>query len=162
MNTGQMLLTIGAMGLLATIMLRVNTMNLSTDTIRSEAQYGVLATSIATSIIEEAKSKAFDEATVAGKVDNLNALSTTLGKESGETFATFDDIDDFNNYTATDSSMPSAVFNINCKVAYVDLPNINVDYGSPTWNKKITVKVSSPSMDDTLTISSIYSYWYFR
>ena len=162
MNTGQMILTIGAMILLSTIMLRVNTLNLDTDSVRAEAQFGVLATSIATSIIEEAKGLAFDEASVSSNVDNLNDLSPVLGKESGETRPDFDDFDDFNNYFEVDSTMPSAVFDINCSVEYVDVPDVDIQSATKTWNKKITVMVSSKSMKDTIRISSIYSYWYFR
>ena len=164
MNTGQMLLTIGAMVLLSTIMLRVNTVNFNSDNIRAEAQYGMLATSIATSIIEEAKGLAFDETTDTNTVSNVNDLTSAaaLGKESGETYEKFNDFDDFDDYTKVDSTLPSAVFNISCKVDYVDPTNINVPSLSNTWHKKITVLVSSPFMRDTIRESSIYSYWYFR
>ena len=164
MNTGQMLLTIGAMILLSTIMLRVNTSNFNSDNIRAEAQYGVLATSIGTSIIEEAKGLAFDANTDTNTVNSLNDLTPAaiLGKESGETYATFNDFDDFNNFIKVDSSMTSAVFHISCKVDYVDPTNINSSSFVNTWHKKITVRISSPSMRDTVQESSIYSYWYFR
>ncbi len=157
-----MLLTIGAMVLLSTIMLRVNSSNFNSDNIRAEAQYGIIATSIATSIIEEAKGLAFDETTDSSSVSDLNELSSVLGKESSESYGTFNDFDDFNGFTKVDSSMPSAIFNIWCKVDYVDPVNVNVPSASRTWNKKITVKVSSKSMRDTIQQSSIYSYWYFR
>ncbi len=159
-----MLLTIGAMVLLSTIMLRVNTVNFNSDSIRAEAQYGMLATSIATSIIEEAKGLAFDENTDTISVSNINDLTSAaaLGKESGETYETFNDFDDFDGYTKTDTTLHSAIFNIKCKVDYVDPSNINVPSFSNTWHKKITVLVSSPSMRDTIRESSIYSYWYFR
>ena len=159
-----MLLTIGAMVLLSTIMLRVNTVNFNSDNIRAEAQYGMLATSIATSIIEEAKGLAFDENTDTISVSSINDLTSAaaLGKESGETYETFNDFDDFDGYTKTDTTLHSAVFNIKCKVDYVNPSNINVPSFSNTWHKKITVLVSSPSMRDTIRESSIYSYWYFR
>ncbi len=126
MNTGQMMLTIGALLLLSTLMLRVNTNNLTTDSIRAEAQYGVLATSIITSIMEEAKSFAFDEATDTNSVDNLNQLTDplSLGTDNSETYDTFNDFDDFDGYTRVDSTMPSAVFNIGCSVDYVDASNL--------------------------------------
>ena len=124
----------------------------------------MLATSIATSIIEEAKGLAFDENTDTISVSSINDLTSAaaLGKESGETYETFNDFDDFDGYTKTDTTLHSAVFNIKCKVDYVDPSNINVPSFSNTWHKKITVLVSSPSMRDTIRESSIYSYWYFR
>ena len=164
MNTGQMMLTIGAMLLLSTLMLRVNTNNLTTDSIRAEAQYGVLATSIITSMMEEAKSLAFDESTKANSVTKLDDLTSVskLGPESGETYNTFNDFDDFDGYTRVDSTMPSAIFNIECAVDYVSASNLLGTSSITTWHKRITVKVSSEFMTDTLTQSNIYSYWYFR
>lgn len=159
-----MLLTIGAMLLLSTLMLRVNTTNLTTDSIRAEAQYGVLATSIITSIMEEAKSLAFDEATDSNSVNTLNDLtsSSNLGPDPGETYDTFNDFDDFNGFTKVDSTMPSAFFNIGCEVDYVSSSNLLGKSSLATWHKRITVTVSSDYMPDTLIQSTVYSYWFFR
>ena len=90
MNTGQMFLTIGALVLLSTLMLRINTNNLQTDTIRAEAQYTVLATSIITSIMEKAKSLAFDATTDTNSVTDKNDLTHPffLGPKFGETYDT--------------------------------------------------------------------------
>ena len=155
-------MTMGAMILLSTIVLRVNTLNLTNESIRDQAQYGVLATSIATSIIEEAQSKAFDETTDTNSVSSLTGLSTILGPESGETESTFDDFDDYNGYTTRDSTMPSAIFDISCEVVYVASNNLKGFSTTPTWHKKINVTISSPFSPDTLRTSSIFSYWYFR
>jgi len=164
MNSGQMMLAIGAMVLLSTLMLRINTNNLQTDTVRAEAQYGVLATSIITSTMEKAKSLAFDEATDSNSVTLVGELTPpgSLGPEVGETYDTFNDFDDFNGFTIVDSTMPSAVFNVSCEVYYIHPTNLKSKYGNPTWHKKITVTVSSPFMEDSIKQSSIYSYWYFR
>ncbi len=164
MNTGQMMLTIGAMVLLSTLMLRINTNNLQTDTIRSEAQYNVLATSIITSIMEKAKSLAFDATTDTNTVTSTNGLTpaSSLGPSGGETYDTFNDFDDFNGYTKVDSTMPSAVFDISCEVYYIQESNLKDKYNSRSWHKKITIQVSSPFMQDTIKQSTIYSYWYFR
>ena len=164
MNTGQMMLTIGAMVLLSTLMLRINTNNLQTDSVRAEAQYGVLATSLITSIMEKAKSLAFDANTDTNSVSSLSELTApnALGPGAGETYDTFNDFDDFNGYTRVDSSMPSAVFKIACEVYYILPSNLKDKQGHQTWHKRISVKVSSPFMEDTIKQSSIFSYWYFR
>jgi len=164
MNTGQMMLTIGAMVLLSTLMLRINTNNLQTDSVRAEAQYGVLATSIITSIMEQAKSLAFDAKTDSNSITSVNDLTPAdeLGPGFGETFDNFNDFDDYNGYTRVDSTMPSAVFNVSCKVYYVHKSNLKEKYNNRTWHKAITVNVSSPFMEDSISQSSIYSYWYFR
>ncbi len=164
MNTGQMFLTIGALVLLSTLMLRINTNNLQTDTIRAEAQYSVLATSIITSIMEKAKSLAFDANTDSNTVTQPSKLTKAenLGPGFGETYDTFNDFDDFNGYTKVDSTMPSAVFDISCEVFYIQKSNLKDKYNSRSWHKKITIQVSSPFMQDTIKQSTIYSYWYFR
>lgn len=155
-------MVIGAMMLLSAIVLRVNTTNLNNETIRDQAQYGVLATSIATSIIEEAQSKAFDQHTDTNSVSLLTQLSSTLGPEIGETEQTFNDFDDYNGFTKRDSTMPSAIFDIKCQVVYVDPSNIEGSTSSRTWHKKINVTITSPFSPDSFKTSSIFSYWYFR
>jgi len=166
MNTGQMIMTLGAMLLLAAIMLRVNTANLTNESIRDDAQYGVLATSIATSIIEEAQSKAFDENTDTMNVTLNTQLTSVLGPETGETENTFDDFDDYNGLTKRDSTMPSATFDISCQVVYVEPDNILGSTTDRTWNKKLIVTITRPVAADSsvlaLRTSSIFSYWYFR
>lgn len=166
MNTGQMIMTLGAMLLLAVIMLRVNTTNLTNETVRDEAQFGVLANSIATSIIEQAQSKAFDEATDTSNIISTSQLSSILGPESGETEEKFNDFDDFNGYTKRDSSMKSSVFDISCAVVYVEPGNILGSTANRTYHKKITVTITRPvSADSSVQVvqsSSIFSYWYFR
>lgn len=155
-----------AMLLLAVIMLRVNTTTLTNESVRDEAQYGVLANSIATSIIEQAQSKAFDEASDTVNITSVTQLSTVLGPEAGETETTFDDFDDFNGFTKRDSSMASTIFDISCSVDYVEPDNILGSTSNRTYHKKITViltrSVSADSSVLAVRSSSIFSYWYFR
>lgn len=162
-----MLLTIGALLLLSSVMLRVNSNNFSTETVRDEARFGVIATSIATSIIEQAKGLAFDANTDTNSVSSLSELTSVfnLGLDAGENPAdikTFNDFDDFDGYSEMDSTLQSAIFEVSCSINYVSKSNLMGISSVPTWHKKISVTVSSPSMGDTLTEASIYSYWFFR
>jgi len=163
-----MLITIGALLLLSLVILRVNRGFLNTDSVLLDSKLGVLATSVATSLMEEANSKAFDQNTDTVSVNSLTSLSSTLGPESGETYPNFNDFDDFNGLHIIDSTMPSAKFIVDCKVEYVTPSNPDSAVGNRTWHKKLTVEVSSPSLlgqddkPDTLRMSTIYSYWYFR
>lgn len=164
MNTGQVMLTMVAIVLLALVILRVTNNFLSTGDVLMDTKFGVLAVSLATSLIEEASSKAFDNKTDTNHVDNVLSLTsaTSLGKETGEVYPNFNDFDDFNNLNKTDSSMPSAVFNIRAVVHYVAPTNPNLPLTTTSWHKRIVVTVTSKSMDDTVRLSSIFSYWYFR
>lgn len=158
-------MTIGAMILLSTLILRVNN-NFGTNTTSVyNSKFAILAASIGNSIIEEASGKAFDNKTVNAPAKKLSDLTLPgkLGPESGETYPDFNDIDDYNGYTKTDSTMPSAVFKTVCSVVYVnpDSPDVT-SKNARTWTKKISVTVTSPSMTDTVRLSSLYSYWVFN
>ena len=53
MNTGQMMITLGAVLLLSTIVLRVNSSQLSTQDSMQNTKFGILAISLATSVIDK-------------------------------------------------------------------------------------------------------------
>ncbi|RPI65753.1 MAG: hypothetical protein EHM47_18235 [Ignavibacteriales bacterium] len=163
MNTGQSMLAIGAMILLSTLILRVNNTFLSTKQVMNESKFGVLATSLATSIIEEASNRNFDHVTDGNPVISTSVLTApgSLGKESGEVYPDFNDFDDFDGYTRTVSNLPSAIYHISCDVNYVNVPNIEIAVASRTWHKRITVTVASESSKDTVRLSSVFSYWFF-
>ena len=160
MNTGQMMITLAAMMLLALVILRVNNGFLSTNTVLMETKFGVLGVSLATAIIEDATGKAFDENSDSGTVTTLNDLST-LGPD-GEVYDDFDDFDDYKGLVYIDSTMPSARFRIACDVVYVNPALPDSFSGVNTWHKKLTVVVTTPSSQDTIKMSTIFSYFYFR
>ena len=166
MNTGQMLLTLGALILLSTLTLRVNSSQLTTQDTMQNTKFGVLAVSVASSIMEEASEKAFDEKSVEGYIDDTKKLSkrNSFGTDSGEnadSSNTFDDFDDFDGYSIIDSTMPSAVFNVSCIVNYVDPDKSGFITTNSTWHKQLIIKVTSPSMADTIQMTKIFSYWKF-
>lgn len=152
------------MVLLSILILRVNNTFLTTGTVLNDTKFGLLANSLAMSQLEEITNKAFDQKTDSATVVSPGHLTAvdSLGKEAGEVYPNFNDIDDYNGYTKVDSSMPSAVFDISCSVVYVKENDLNKPSTSRTWDKKITVTVTSKSMEDTVRISTVYSYWIFR
>ncbi len=162
-----MMITIGALFLLSLVILRVTRGFLNTDEVLLDNKLGVLAVSVASSLLEEASGKAFDENTDSATVSSLSGLSTTLGPD-GEVYPHFNDIDDYNGFKKIDNTIPAARFIDSVAVVYVSSANLNVPSASKTWNKKITVFVSSPSLfradgkPDTIKMSQVFSYWYFR
>lgn len=159
-----MLITIGAIALLSMVILRVNSNFLNTNEVLLDNKFGVLAVSLATSMIEEAKGKAFDLATAENTVDDIDELTPSygLGPAYGEVYPNFNDFDDYNGLVKIDSTLPSAVFKIECEVCYVKTLTPKLKESNRSWNKKIIVRVSSESMADTIVMESIYSYFYFR
>ncbi len=164
MNSGESLLSVGAMMLLAVMILRVNNTILTTNSVLLETKFGVLATSLATSIIEEATGKSFDQNTSSNSISNVNDLTAPsgLGPGNSETYTTFNDVDDFNGYTKVDSTLPSAIFYLSTKVEYVSPQNPDQPVNYKTWHKRITVTVTTPSSNDVFVLSSVVSYWFFR
>ncbi len=95
---------------------------------------------------------------------NYFTPAADLGIDSGEVITdpkTFNDFDDYDGYSTVDSSMPSTVFQLSCRVNYVNDTALDDSVSTQTYHKKITVRVWSRSMRDTLVLSSIYSYWNF-
>lgn len=164
MGTGQLMLTLGGMILLSLVIFRVNQNFLYTGDIMLSTKLHVLAISVGTSTLEESSAKAFDENTIGDATDNKALLTGagSLGPESGETFDSFDDFDDYNNLSRIDSSMPAAPFKIEATVSYVDEDDPNNILGTQSWHKRIDIHVTSEFMEDTVSLSKVFSYWYFR
>ena len=170
MNTGQSLLSLGAMTLVAMIILQVNTGFVMTSSNLLNNKLYILATSLGSSIIEEASGKPFDANTVTDVASSLTDLTYagSLGSSKIESYPNFNDFDDFNGMDITSTSLSSAEFNIRSEVCYITPNNPDKKSSSNTWHKKITVYVTSSSLfdpegnQDTLIMSSVFSYWHFR
>jgi hypothetical protein len=175
MGTGQTMITLFAMILLSTVILTINRGFLTTNTTMNNNRVDVLALSVGNSIMEDAIGLAFDEKTVGAAVTSTSSLtaSASLGLEGSESAtnpAAFDDFDDYNCYASSPKldtvAVPGTInkyyFSTYCSVKYVDGSNPNTVSSSPTYHKRISLRVFSPKMDDTVRLSTIYSYWYFR
>jgi hypothetical protein len=181
MNTGQMLLTTMAIVLLGTTILTVNRSSLQHGTILQQTQIGVYGISLATSIVEEASGKAFDEKTVDAAVSTPSSLTSasSLNPESGETTSpvstkNFDDFDDYNNLVMGVNVPGVDSFVVKAKVYYVNETAPEVKVTSPTWLKRMDVLVLPSGLadtsrlkmglatGDTIKLSYIFSYFNFR
>lgn len=174
MTNIQMILALGAMILLTILIMNTNKTTLATEDVMYDSNFGITATSIASSIIEDASKKRFDKVTAVYDPTDSSYYAVSdvtdftpaadLGIDSGEDLTdpkSFDDFDDYNNFSTIDSTMPSAIFKATCRVVYVTNTALDDSSNSQTFHKKITVKVWSKSMSDTMVMSSIYSYWNF-
>ena len=164
----QMLLVLGAMILLTILIMSVSKNSLSTEDVMYNSNFGITATSIGVSIIEDASKKRFDNIYYVDSTAVYDASNFTpnaeLGVDSGETItdaSTFNDFDDYNGYTGVDSTMPSAIYNYSSSVSYIDETDPDGSINTQSFHKKIIVKVWSESMEDTIVMASVYSYWSF-
>jgi hypothetical protein len=159
MNLGQSLFAIGALILLSMNIMSVNTRILRTDEVALNSKIGVLATSIGTSIIEDASKLPFDENTKDDAVSSLPSL--TPAPFVNESPGVLDDFDDYNGYVKTDTVFTIPFTSI-CRVDYINPSDPNGFTTSKTWHKKLSIKIYTPFSKDTVQLSTIYSYWFFR
>ena len=166
MNTGQSLFSIGALLILSLTVLKMNNFILANDTVMQDSKLGILAVSLATSLIEEASKKAFDANTVSDEVAACSLLTNyPLGRGTGEiedSSITFNDFDDYDAYQYHYDYLPAAEYDLTCSVFYVNVSDPETKVTYRTWHKKMEVIVTSESMRDTVRMSTIYSYWHFR
>jgi len=170
MNTGQTLLTIGALILLGSVVISANRSSIQHGVVLQQTEIGVYAVSLAMGRIEEATGRAFDEVTAPDDSGNTDAATSVsdftgplaLGPESGEAYPDFDDIDDFNNYSTIVYIPGVDTMKIHSVVGYVNTSNPDVFVSTKTWHKKLIVFVTGSVTRDTVKISSIFSYWWFR
>jgi hypothetical protein len=179
-------MTVMAMFLLGTIILNTNSNLLTNEQTVMDSEFGVAAISLATSLVEEAQGKMFDEASVDSGVTDVSQLATaaSLGKDANElyryagsdtTMSDFDDLDDFNNFSiefVNDTTKPliaqyrgeskgfRADYFVRSKVEYVTATTSAITpTSSKTWHKLLTVTVTSPTSRDTLKFPTVISYW---
>jgi len=161
MGTGQMLITLAAIILLSLVILRVTTNFLFTEEVLMESKFGVLGISLATSMMEKATGKPFDEESDSGTILTLTDLSS-IGPDPGEVYPNFDDFDDYDGLLKIDSSMPSAIYKIECNVNFVNTADLDGYSAAKTWHKKLKIQVTTKSSKDTIEMETIYSYFFFR
>ncbi len=168
MNTGQTMLAMGAMMLLSFLVLRFNSIHLTSAQASYNSKFGIVATSLANSLIEEAKDKAFDAVALdtTKTINSAADFSTTLGKEGGEVYPNFNDFDDYNNLLYVDSlslknpqTGAGTKFEIRSKVVYVSETNPDVTSSIKTYHKKMSVSVFSTAMMDTVKLETVFSFW---
>ena len=162
MNSGQMLLTAGAVVLMGMTILAVNNTFTNHGFTLQQTEIGIYKVSLGMSILEEAMGKAFDEKSIDTDLSSTASLTATLGKESGEVYPDFDDFDDYNNFQEKIGIYGVDSISIKSQVVYVDPANPDGSTGTPTWHKKITVFVWGSVQPDTLTFKTLFSYWSFR
>ena len=185
MNLGQMMLVVAALSILGILVLNANRTVLETNDTQNQSEFGINAVSLATSIVEEAMGKMFDEAIADSNTGELSdplqlTSAATLGKEGAEAYrAGVDDFNDFDDFhklflvyksPADSLATPGADrevivpgirdrYFVRSRVEYVSDATPDIAVAFPTWPKKMTVTVTSSSSRDTLVYPALMSYW---
>lgn len=161
MSTGQSMLVIIGLLLFSIFMLTVYRASNARISITLLNEATITATGIGQSLIDEIQVKAFDEKTVSASISTPDSLtpSGSLGKDTGETLLTqFDDVDDFHNYTRTDSLSRLGAFNSKVTVAYVQKFTPDVKTTTRTFSKRVDVFVMNMALTDTIKLCHIVTY----
>jgi hypothetical protein len=159
MNTGQSILSIGALMVLSIVSLSFNSAVLTNTTVEVENKVYLTAFSLADDLIEEIKQKAFDAATINFPTTNPSSLTSaySLGHGSWEVYPAYNDIDDYNGYVMSVSAPHAEDYQVSCTVRYVDGDNPDSIVWTQTFYKKVTVVVTSPYMRNPVELSHIFT-----
>ena len=155
MNTGQSLMSIGALLLLSLASLQFNSVILENNTVEIENKVYLTAFSLADDLIEEIKQKAFDERTIDFQAINISQLTFPPNKESGEEWPYFDDIDDYNNYIKPVSLPHVEDYTVTCTVNYSNA--YGDDINTQSYYKKVRIKVTSQYMSSPFYMQFVFS-----
>ncbi len=159
MSTTQTLLTIGGILLLTFLILSYYRSSGTQTEISINNEAIITGTGIAQSLFDEIQGKAFDETTTTASVSDANNLSSSLGKDSGESLrSSFDDVDDYRKYTTNDTLNKLGVFLSEIDVNYVSASDPDVISYSRTFAKRVDITVTNDYLTDTLKFSQVISY----
>lgn len=163
-NTGQMLLVLGALLLFSLMMPTVNRTILSNDRSMTVSKVQLEAMAIAQKFLSEAATKRFDQNALNGGslVPSQFTPPSQLGPDPGEVYPHFNDVDDYNGLSLVDStSMPSVRFTITGSVIYVMENDPTQPSNSQTDRKRVRITVSSPFLVNPIS-QSVQPIYYDR
>jgi len=160
----ELLILLGAIAIFGRYTLTINNARYNNEFRIIACENQTVAVSMAESVIESAITKEFDETTVSTTLSGGTEALTDpndLGAESGEEYPNFNDVDDFNAVSFTDTTVTGIPFTIEAEVGYVDTDDDENFQASQTYFKRLNVTVSSDYIPEPVTISRIFSYYHY-
>ena len=158
-NGVQSFLSLGALMIFSLISLRFDSAVLQNVEVEVENKVYLTAFSLADDLLEEIKQRAFDENTVDFKAITPSALtaSASLGKESGEVWPNFNDIDDYHNYSKPVSLPHAENYTVTSQISYVQENNQDQISTSQTYFKRVEIFVDSPYLKHQLKLQYVFT-----
>lgn len=166
MGYREMFLVMVSVILLSTLMLRINSNAVEGRELLQQLEIEHMAASIAQQIIEEAKSKKFDDLVGTSIITPSSSPSAVftpafaMGPE-GEVYPNYNDVDDY-RFGLTDTLYINGIdFILTTGVEYVQDSAPDTDWGSPTFFKRMTVTVESSWLPAgrIITLKHVFSYF---
>lgn len=156
MGHRELLLVLGAIMLFGVTMLSTNRYVVDQNESIIQREYEFYSISLAQSFIEEGKTKIFD---VNGAVSDPSELTqwNQLGPAVGETYPNFNDVDDYNNLSLTDSTSRGE-FDVSISVFYVDENDPETPFNDETWYKRMNVTIDNPYLTQPIVLGYVFGY----
>jgi len=161
MGKAELLILLGAIVIWGIYTLSINEARFNNEISIMQSQFEISAVGVANSYLEEAKSKAFDEILLSSTSSTLPdsfMAPGSMGVDAGEIYPNFDDIDDFHNYTVSDTTSEGFVYTVSITVGYVATSDFDNFSAIRTFYKRMNVTISSPDLSNNLNLSRIYPY----
>lgn len=160
MGQREFLLTLGAIVIFGMTVLSVNRLALSNSEAIVNQQVELYALNLAQRLIEEGKTRAFDEFTISNTPATLPAGFTPTPLDHGvtEAYPNFDDVDDFNGLTLVQTT-PMGQMTVTVAVNYVSEANLDsiVD-PTKTFYKKMSVQVQSEALSNAVQAEYVFAF----
>ena len=164
MHTGETILVIGGMVLLTLFALSLNSSITHNHVVLYQSEQILDAFAVAQKFIEQAEALRFDEDKSA-TIPSSFTYAGSLGPDSGEQYPSFDDVDDFDGFTQSDTLSGNIHYTVSVSVDYVTLGNPDTPTSSRTYFKKMLVTVSSPALTEipsrAINLKKLFCYHYF-
>lgn len=167
MGTGQMLLALVALTILASVTISSNKLILNETDVVQGSEAMITGTAIGQAMVEQITVKYFDQDVLPPlSTDTATAFTppSLLGPDSSDVpgvDTTYNDIDDYNGYVDSVNTPRLGYFKRSCEVYYVD--GSGDSSTTQTFFKEIKVTISNPYLgtpDHSIDLSQIVSYRY--
>ncbi len=170
-NTTDIIYLMAAMVLFSILVTNSNQIFVRNTIMMVENEVEYTAISIAQSIVDEARTKAFDRVTAGGssflgdpetippnQVPSGFTPTGQLGPDAGEVYPNFNDFDDYNGLNITRVT-EYGTFTITAQVFYVTMANKTANSGARSTMKRLNVTVSNESLPNDVTLSYIKTFY---
>lgn len=165
----------GAMVLFSVFANNANDSMVRSNTLLVQAEVEYTAIAISQNILDEARSRTFDQVIAAGggggagqQIGNTGLLSggvpngftavNAVGPETGEAYPDFNDVDDYHGLNLTRVSAYGD-YTVRAAVMYVTENNPGTNANTRTTLKRITVTVTHPEMTNPIVASYVKMYY---
>jgi hypothetical protein len=157
MGYREILLTLGAITIFSITTVSVSSHMVNNTEIIYENQATYLLYSYANSIIQQAKTREFDESTINSAVTDPSGFS--LGKVVAESYpVNLDDVDDYHNLTTTINDEAIGPVSISVTMMFVDDSDLETAAGAETFYKRMVVTATNSYVSQPVQAVYIFAY----